>query len=155
MLLLNVLLSLAWAALTGSFAPVNLLFGFVVGYWLLWFGQNHLEPSSYFLRARRVLGFAIYFLWQLLLANLRVAHDVLTFRHHMRSAVLAIPLDVKTDVEITLLANLLTLTPGSLTLDVSEDRKVLYVHVMYMTDEAKTRREIKEGFERRILEMTE
>ncbi|MBX3279669.1 MAG: Na+/H+ antiporter subunit E [Acidobacteria bacterium] len=153
MLLVNILLALAWAALTGDFSPSNLVSGFGLGYLLLWLGQSHLEPSNYFLKARRVTGFFFYFLWQLMLANLRVTYDVLTFRHHMRPGVLAIPLDIESDAGITLLANVLTLTPGSLSLDVSEDRKTLYVHVMYMTDEEQTRREIKEGFERRIREM--
>jgi multicomponent Na+:H+ antiporter subunit E len=155
MLLINILLALAWCALTGSFYPVNLLFGFLLGYLLLWLGQSHLEPSNYFVISRRVIAFAFYYLWQLILANLRVTYDVLTPRHRMRPAVLAIPLDVTTDVEITLLANLLTLTPGSLSLDVSEDRKVLYIHMMYVTDEERTRREIKEGIERRVREILE
>jgi multicomponent Na+:H+ antiporter subunit E len=155
MLLINILLALAWCALTGSFYPVNLLFGFGLGYLLLWLGQRRPEPSNYFVRAPRVIGFAFYYLWQLILANLRVTYDVITPRHHMRPAVLAIPLDVTTDAEITLLANLLTLTPGSLSLDVSEDRKVLYMHVMNMIDEEQTRREIKDGIERRIREILE
>jgi multicomponent Na+:H+ antiporter subunit E len=155
MLLINILLALAWGALTGNFSPVNLLFGFGLGHFLLWLGQSHLAPSNYFVKARRVIGFAFYFLWQLILANLRVTYGVLAPRHRLRPAVLAIPLDVTTDAEITLLANLLTLTPGSLSLDVSEDRRVLYMHVMHMTDEERTRREIKEGFERRVREILE
>lgn len=155
MLLLNILLALSWGALTGSFTPVNLLFGFGLGHLLLWIGQSHLAPSNYFARVRRAIGFVLYFLWQLLLANLRVTYDVLTPRNYMRPGVLAIPLDVTTDVEITLLANLLTLTPGSLSLDVSADRRTLYVHLMYMGDEERARREIKEGFERRVREICE
>lgn len=155
MLLTNILLALAWAALTGSFSPTNLLFGLSLGYFLLWLGRSHLKHSDYFVRVPRVISFAFYFLWQLILANVRVAHDVLTLRHHMRPGVLAIPLDVKTDIGITLLANVITLTPGTLSLDVSEDRKVLYVHVMYITDEEEARREIKEGFERRVKEVVE
>lgn len=155
MLLINILLALAWAALTGSFSPVNLLFGLSLGYFLLWLGRGHLKHSDYFVRVPRVISFAFYFLWQLILANVRVAHDVLTLRHHMRPGVLAIPLDVKTDIGITLLANVITLTPGTLSLDVSEDRKVLYVHVMYITDEEEARREIKKGFERRVKEVVE
>jgi multicomponent Na+:H+ antiporter subunit E len=65
----------------------------------------------------------------------------------------AIPLDVETDVEITLLANLITLTPGTLSMDISDDRKVLYVHAMYVDDPEALRAEIKNGFERRVLEM--
>jgi len=153
MLLLNILLALAWAALMGDFSPPSLLFGFVLGYLLLWLGQQHLQPSSYFARVPRVIGFFFYFLWQLIYANLRVAYDVLRLRHHMRPGVVAIPLDVKTDAEITLLANLLTLTPGSLSLDVSADRSFLYMHFMHMTDEESVRREVKEGFERRVREL--
>jgi multicomponent Na+:H+ antiporter subunit E len=155
MLLLNILLALAWAALMGDFSPASLLFGFALGYLLLWLGQQHLTPSHYFVRVPRVFGFFLYFLWQLIYANLRVTYDVLTWRHHMRPGVIAIPLDVKTDAEITLLANLLTLTPGSLSLDVSADRRTLYLHVMYMTDEEAVRREVKEGFERRVRELTQ
>jgi multicomponent Na+:H+ antiporter subunit E len=70
----------------------------------------------------------------------------------MRPGVVAIPLDVKTDIQIALLANLVTLTPGSISLDISGDRSVLYLHVMYIEEPEAVRREIKEGFERRILE---
>ena len=59
----------------------------------------------------------------------------------------------RTDLEITLLANLITVTPGSFSLDVSDDRSVLYVHAMYVDDPEALRREIKDGFERRVLEL--
>jgi multicomponent Na+:H+ antiporter subunit E len=69
--------------------------------------------------------------------------------------VVAIPLDARTDVEIALLANLITLTPGSVTLDLSEDRRVLYVHAMYIDggDVEAYVRSVKEGLERRVLEL--
>jgi multicomponent Na+:H+ antiporter subunit E len=91
----------------------------------------------------------------LVLANLRVAYDVLTPGYRMRPGVIAIPLDARTDAEITLLANLITLTPGTLSLDVSSDRSVLYIHIMYIDNDdlAEVRRRIKTGFERRVLEV--
>lgn len=61
------------------------------------------------------------------------------------------PLDVETDLEITLFANLVTLTPGTLSLDVSKDRKTLFVHVMYLEDEEQFRRELKDGLEKRLI----
>ena len=69
--------------------------------------------------------------------------------------VVAIPLDARTDAEITLLANLITLTPGSVSLDLSEDKRVLYVHAMYIDggDVEAYRRSVKEGLERRVLEL--
>ncbi|MBO9362721.1 MAG: Na+/H+ antiporter subunit E, partial [Thermoflexus sp.] len=66
----------------------------------------------------------------------------------------AIPLDARTDAEITLLANLITLTPGSLSIDVSADRKVLYVHIVEIGEHPdQFRRKIKERLERRLLEV--
>ena len=69
------------------------------------------------------------------------------------AAIVAVPLDAKTDAEITMLANLITVTPGSFSLEVSADRSVLYVHAMYVDDPETFRREIKNGFERRVLEL--
>ena len=73
-----------------------------------------------------------YFLWELVRANLRLALDVATPRYHMKPGIIAVPLDVTRDSEILLLSMLINTTPGSVALDVSPDRKLLYVHVMYM-----------------------
>ena len=64
-----------------------------------------------------------------------------------------LPLDARTDAEIMLVANLISLTPGTLSLDLSEDRKLLYIHVMFLDDIEQTRRQIKEGLEKRVLEV--
>jgi multicomponent Na+:H+ antiporter subunit E len=71
----------------------------------------------------------------------------------MKPGILAIPLDVTRDSEILLLAMLINLTPGSVALDVSDDRKVMYVHVMYIDSPDAARLEIKHGFERRVREL--
>jgi multicomponent Na+:H+ antiporter subunit E len=65
----------------------------------------------------------------------------------------AIPLEARTDFEILFLANLITLTPGTLSLDVSADRKVLYVHAMFLEDRDGFRKQMKDGMERRLLEV--
>jgi multicomponent Na+:H+ antiporter subunit E len=71
----------------------------------------------------------------------------------MRPGIIAVPLDAKTDLEITLFANLITMTPGSLSIDTSDDKKVLYVHAMYMDDPQKYKEELKTGLERKLLEI--
>jgi multicomponent Na+:H+ antiporter subunit E len=149
----NILLALAWVAMTAVFEPINFALGFGLGYLILAFAQRFLGPANYFLKVRQVAGFIGFFVRELVLANLRVAYDVITPGYHMRPAIVAVPLDAQTDEEITLLANLLTVTPGSFSLDVSDDRKVLYVHAMYVDDPETFRREIKDGFERRVLEL--
>ena len=95
--------------------------------------------------------FVGFFFWELVSANLRVAFDVLTPGFAMRPRIVAVPLDARTDAEITALSYLISLTPGSLSLDVSSDRRVLFVHAMYAQDADACRREIKEGLERRLL----
>ncbi len=100
-----------------------------------------------------MVRFAVLYLWELILANLRVAYDVMTPTRRMRPGVLAIPLDANTDVEITLLANLITLTPGSVSLDVSSDRRFLYLHAMYIDDVEEYRKSVKDTLEKRVLEV--
>jgi multicomponent Na+:H+ antiporter subunit E len=73
----------------------------------------------------------------------------------MRPAIVAVPLDLTSDFQITLLANLITLTPGTLSLDISDDKKILYVHGMYVDDVDEFRRSIKQGFEKRVQELFE
>ncbi|MBI4465738.1 MAG: Na+/H+ antiporter subunit E [Acidobacteria bacterium] len=153
LLLGQILIALAWAALTGRFTAVNLLLGFAVGHVILWFLRPFVGPPRHYARIRQAIGFFFYFLWELIVANLRVAYDVVTPAHHMRPGVIGIPLDARTDAEITMLANCITLTPGTLSLDVSADRKVLYIHAMYIRDLEQLRRDIKNGLERRVLEV--
>ena len=100
-------------------------------------------------RTVRALSLAAFFAWELLLANFRVASDVLR-GNRIEPAVVAVPLDITSDGEILLLSMLINITPGSVTIDLSDDRRTLYVHVMHMKSAEETRREIKDGFERRV-----
>ncbi len=151
--LANLLLALTWAAMTGDVTEGSILTGFVLGYVILYFLQDLLGLSLKTLKILPLAKLAGFFLWDLTAASLRVAHDVVTPKHRMRPGVIAFPLEAKTDVEITLLAGLISLTPGTLVLDVSPDRGRLYIHVMYLDDPDALRREIKEGLERRLLEV--
>ncbi|HYO53879.1 Na+/H+ antiporter subunit E [Archangium sp.] len=151
-LLGNLALAVGWAAIT-HFSVANLLVGFVLGYLILWASPSVAQRNTYFLRGRQLAGFALFFLQDLVRSTLRISHDVLTPAHRMTPAVLAIPLDARTDGEITFLALVVSLSPGTLALDVSSDRRVLYIHAMYAADPEAVRRGIKQGFERRILEL--
>ncbi|SNB46892.1 Na+/H+ antiporter subunit E [Geobacter sp. DSM 9736] len=149
--LFHILLMLAWIALTGNFTATNMAAGLLLGILVIWVVQK--EREGYVTRLGHVAGFLLFFLRELTVANLRVAHDVLTPRHRMRPGILAIPLDLESEAEITFLATLITLTPGTLCLDVTEDRRTLYLHAMYIDDPEKVRRTVKEGYERRVREV--
>lgn len=153
MLLGNLLLALAWAALHGDFSLWTLVTGHVLGYLILLalVRGGVLGTSPYVGRVHRVAGLAAYFFYELVKANLRLAHDVATPSFHMKPGIIAVPLDATQDGQILLLSMLINTTPGSVALDVSPDRKTLYVHVMYMDTADAAREEIKQGFERRVL----
>ena len=150
-LLLNIILALAWAALTGDFSPGSLLSGFGIGFVLLLFSQRIMSGPNYIQRVWRMLDLFVYFLVQLVISNVRVAIDVLRPQALLRPGIIAVPLDARTDAEIMLLVNLVMLTPGTLALDVSSNRRELYLHTMNDDDPDAVRAEIKSGFERRVL----
>ena len=152
-LLVHVVMALVWAALSGELTLANVGGGFVVGFLVLLLARGALGCQRYVTRVPRTLGFWAYFLALLIQANLRVAYEVLTPNFRVRPAIVAIPLDIRDEVAITTLANLITLTPGTLSLDVSADRRVLYVHAMFVTDVEEFRREIKNGLEQRVQDM--
>jgi multicomponent Na+:H+ antiporter subunit E len=148
----GVFLTLIWASLAGGFWPGTVLMGLVVALLVLSLARMPGSPRqrANILAAARLLP---YFLWELLLSNFRVARDVITPRLRMRPGIVAIPLDLTSDAEITWLANLVTLTPGTISIDVSHDRRVLYIHAMDIDDAEQLRQAIKSGFERRVMEV--
>jgi multicomponent Na+:H+ antiporter subunit E len=153
LLLVHILLAIAWLALTGNFSAGNFAVGFALAFPVIWLTQRGKATFAYIAKVRRVVGFSVFFLWELVKANLRVAYDVLTPRHHMRPGVVAVPLDPLSDLEILVLTTFITLTPGTLSLDVSSDRRTLYIHAMYVDDIRKFRESIKQGYERRVKEV--
>lgn len=133
-------------------SSVLLYLAFFIAFWLL----TGLFYRRYFYKVTAVFILIAYFIQELVKANLKIAHDVFAAHTFLQPAVVAIPLEVKTDIEIMLFANIITLTPGTLSLKLSEDRKTLYVHTLYL-DEGSIeifKRNLKQGFEKKILAVT-
>jgi len=152
-LLLNILLAIAWVLLVGEVEIETFVEGMIIGYLILWISRSALGGTKYFSKIPVTIKFILYFIKELILANLKVAFDIITPKDYMRPGIIAIPLDAKSDIEITLFANLLTLTPGTLSLDVSSNKSVLYVHALYVKDADSFRDELKNGLEKRLLEV--
>ena len=96
----------------------------------------------------------LLFVRELILSALRVAWLALQPRMNIRPAIIAYPLTVTSDVQIALLANMITLTPGTLSVDVSDDRNWLYVHAIDLASKEALIGSIAAGFETRILRAT-
>lgn len=152
LLLVNVLLAVAWSAVTGSFAILNLLFGFLLGAGALYLIRKEIGSLGYLARMRRVVSLALLFVVELVKSTWTVAKTVLTPKMDIKPGMFVYPLKVDRDAEITMLANLITLTPGTLSVDVSDDRRFLFIHALDCSDPDQLRHDIANGFERKIME---
>jgi multicomponent Na+:H+ antiporter subunit E len=153
---LNILLAFVWAALWSDFTLFQLVVGFHVGFAALWLAQPLFNtPSPYFRRIYRVARLILFFVYELIVSSLRVAWDVITPTDLSNPRILEMPLDVKSDLEILLVTNLISLTPGTLSLDVTPDRKTLFVHAMFADDPDALVAELKDGMERMVKECFE
>ena len=150
---INTFIALGYIGVQGQFSLSGFLIGFALGYLALWLTQPLYGRSRYFQRVPKTVRLAGFFLVELLLSNLRVFWDVVTPGHISRPGIVGIPLSAKTEMEILLVANLISLTPGTLSIDLSEDHRTLYVHVMFLDDPDRFRQSIKDGVERRVLEV--
>ena len=139
----------------GPFSPANFFVGFVIAFVTLRLCIPKDMRGSYYHKVGRTAYFCFYVIVELVIANVKMAYYTLSPLRKLKPGVLAVPLvEDLTDTELTILANLITLTPGTLSLDVSADRSILFIHFMHVSDPEEMRREIKEGFERRLLEVT-
>lgn len=102
------------------------------------------------IRLVRLLVFMVYYLKELVVSSLYVAYDIITPKDLMRPGIVKVPVDLKTDTAIIALANLISMTPGSLTVDMTPDKKTIYVHVMYLYDKEKFIRKTKDELEKKI-----
>lgn len=148
----NLLMAIVWAAVTGSASLHNLIFGFLLSTLALGVIREQINGTGYITRSLRVASLLWLFLIELAKSAWKVAVMVVSPRLDIKPGIFAFPLTVTRDFEITLLANLITLTPGTLSVDVSDDKKTLYVHAIDCADPEGARRDIADGFERKILE---
>jgi multicomponent Na+:H+ antiporter subunit E len=166
LLVLNFVLAVIWMALQRSFALVDFAVGFGLGFGIIAMTQPVLRelrpidttphdnrPGSYPMQTWRAFSLFFYALWSILKSSIEVALIVIRPKLDIQPGIVAIPLDVRSDLGITLLANLITLTPGTVSLDMSTDRRTLYVHSINIDDPDALRDDIKQNFERRVMEL--
>lgn len=117
---------------------------------------SYFFARDYFRKLPSLMNLILFFTKELLVANLRVAYDVITPMTYMRSCIVGVPLDAKTDIEITIFACMVSLTPGTLSLVLSEDKSILFVHAITFKkmDTEAIKKELKDGFEHKLLKIT-
>jgi multicomponent Na+:H+ antiporter subunit E len=152
--LLNLLIAFIWMFLQNSGEFLTFFIGYLIGLFIL-FGFRRFFPQRFYIKSFiAIINLLLLFLKELVLSNLAVIKIVLKPKLEMQPGIFALPIEVKKDWEITVLANLITLTPGTLVVDVAEDNSVLFVHAVDLPDVTDAIRGIKDSFERAILEVS-
>ena len=152
---LTPVLTLVWLLLNNSLAPGHILLGLLLG-WLIPLLTWRLWPDTvHFHRPLTLLRFVGRVLWDILAANLNVAQLILGKPERLRPAFFAVPLDLKSELAIGLLANTVSLTPGTLSVELSRDRHTLFVHGLDVPDPDAARAEIKRRYEAPLKEVLE
>lgn len=150
----NLLFALVWAALWGNSAPLDLLAGFVFGFAMMWFARGLMGfEARYFRALPQGIVLSVYFLKELVKSCLLVARDCIARQPRLHPAVVKMPIGPKSDLEIFVLANLITLTPGTLTLDVAPDKSHLIIHSIYAEDPEALVADLQSGMEHRVHEV--
>lgn len=153
LLLSNLLLALVWVFATGTLTQENFLFGFIISFGILWLISVNRVENKYFTIVPKMLWFFLIILGKIVVANLQTVKESLYSKKRLNPAIIKVPLEAKSDLEITFLANLICLTPGTMVLDVSTDKKAMFVHTLHCEDKEEFIQQIKIKLEHRLLEL--
>jgi len=156
--LLSLLLLVCWLWLNNTLAPGHVLLGAALGTAIPYFTRRFWPEPLVIRRPLRVIEYAAVVLYDVVVANLQVAATILGPMSRLRPAFVRVPLDLRTDFAVTVLASTVTLTPGTVSVEVEDDgtgRRLLVVHVLRCLDDDDMVRTIKERYERRLKEILE
>jgi multicomponent K+:H+ antiporter subunit E len=153
---LTVLLAVVWTLLQNEVSAGMIVFGIILGIIIPIMTARWWPDRPKGLRLGKMLAYVCLVMWDIVVANIQVAWIVLTKRNaDMRPNWVVIPLDLRSPEAITILAGTITLTPGTVSADLSDEGKSLLVHALDADDPDAVRDDIKQRYERRIKEIFE
>lgn len=153
-IVINVIIAIMWMFLKETYSFESFIGGYIVGLLLLLLLNRFIPDSFYLRRFFKVIQLILLFIKELISANWDIVKLVYKPKLKVEPGIFALPTELRSNWEITLLANLITLTPGTLTIAVSEDNTHLYIHAMDIDDIDESIAEIKNTFEKAIMEVT-
>ncbi|MBU0905727.1 MAG: Na+/H+ antiporter subunit E [Planococcaceae bacterium] len=153
-MMINFLIAFLWMFLTVSFNASTFIVGFLLGALMLWITKGFFPGRFYMHRVWAVIYLIGLFFKELISANIQVLFLIVQPKMPIKPAIFALPIVLEKDWEITLLSSLITLTPGTLVIDVSEDSKTLYIHALNYGDADEAIDSIKNTFEKAIQEVS-
>ena len=153
-IVVNVLIAFVWMFLSESYTLLTFVLGYAIGILLLLLLNRFFPSPFYFKRIYKLFVLILIFIRELILSNIEIVKFVYRKKNDFEPGIFAMPIEVKQNWEITLLANLITLTPGTLTVAVSDDQTQLFIHALDIDTKEESINDIKNTFEKAIMEVT-
>jgi multicomponent Na+:H+ antiporter subunit E len=153
-ILLNLGIAFIWMFFHNTYDGGTFFIGYLIGMGLIFALRRFLPQKLYFGKVIPIVRLIILFFKELILSSISVAKEILRPKLNIRPGILAVPTKLKSDFEVTLFACLISLTPGTLTLEVSPEGDVLYIHCMDILHVEDSVNQIKNTFEKAIMEVS-
>lgn len=153
-ILINVLLAVLWMFLQNEYTAVNFISGYIIGILILFIIRRFLKFDFYLKRFWAIIKLIYLFIVELIKANIDVVKVVLKPKQDHQPGIVAVRTQLESNFEISILAALITLTPGTISMDFSQDSKTIYVHSIDVPDKEAMIKDIQGSFEKAIMEVT-
>lgn len=154
--ILSCVLVVVWVLLANDISAGTVVLGVVLGWAIPKLTHVYWPDAPRFSRFGAIPGFVLVVLWDIVISNVQVAMLILFRKSNtLRSGFVTVPLDLRTAEAITILAGTITMTPGTVSADLSADGRAILVHCLEVDDPEATVAQIKERYERRLKEIFE
>ena len=154
--ILTLVLLVVWLLLNNTLHPGHIVLGLILGIFIPWFTSAFWPERISVRRPLTLLRFLAVVIWDIVVANVVVAKLILGRNQSLRPAFFSLELEVDNPLAISLLANTISLTPGTVSCDLSADRSALLIHALHLEDEAATIEQIeqiKKRYEKPLMEV--
>lgn len=153
-IVINLIIAFMWMFLSETYTGTSFFLGYVLGLILLLLLDRFVPGRFYLYRVIKIVQLILLFIRELITSTIDIAKLAYKPNLNVEPGIFSYPLEVNSDWEITLLSNLISLTPGTLTVAVSHDNKEIFIHAMHIDDTEESIHSIKNTFERAIMEVT-
>lgn len=153
-ILLNFFIAVIWMFMNSSLTATTFIIGYLIGLILIIITRRFFNSRLYIWRLWAAIKLTLLFFKELTLSNISVLMLVIRPKLKLQPMIFAMPTELKQDWEITLLSSLITLTPGTIVLHVSDDQRTLYIHAIDVDDVDEAIDSIKNSFEKAIMEVS-
>ncbi|GGO02654.1 Na+/H+ antiporter subunit E [Saccharibacillus kuerlensis] len=153
-ILLNLMIAFLWMMLNGNWSVSGFIVGYVLGIAVLYVVRKFRPEPFYLARVWSVLKLGWLLIRELLVSSFEVIGHILRPKLTMRPGIFEYRTELNSDWEVTILSCMICLTPGTLTLEVSDDNQTLYIHALDISNVDEMSDKIRSTFEKAIMEVT-